>query len=67
MMKLEDKPDSPIPKLRLFTFRHVKHILSVEVDRPCGGTIECSNNMEQRTLSGTRRPDDRNQFTPLDL
>src|SRR4029077_14080896 len=67
MMKLEDKPDTPIPKLRLFTLRHVKHIMAVEVDRPFRRTIKCPDNMEQRALSSSRSPDNRNQLTPLNL
>ena len=67
VMKLKDKPDSPIPKFRLFTLRHVKHILTVEVDRPRGGTIKRPDNMEQRALSGTRSPDNGNQLPTLNL
>src|SRR5580765_6621755 len=67
MMKLEDKPDTPIPKVRLFIFRHVKHILAFEFDRPCGGTVQRPDNMEQRAFSGSRSPDNRNQLPPLNL
>src|SRR5881296_1877233 len=64
-MKLEDKSDTPIPKLRLFTFRHLEHIMVVEVDRPCRRTIKRPDNMEQRALSSSRSPDNRNQLPPL--
>lgn len=67
MMKLEDKPNTPIPEIRLFTFRHLEHILAVEVDRPFRRTIEGPDNMEQRALSGSRSPDNRNQFASLNL
>jgi hypothetical protein len=67
MMKLEDKSDTPIPKFCLFTFRHVKYILPVKVDRPCRRTIERPDYMEQCALSGSRSPDNRNQLPPLNL
>jgi hypothetical protein len=66
-MKLKDKPDTPIPELRLFALRHVKHILAVEVDRPRRGTIEGPDNMKQRALSGSGGPDNGNQLTTLNL
>ena len=66
-LELEDKPDATISKVCLFTFRHVKDILAVEVDRPCRGTIERPDNMEQCALSGSRSPDNRNQLPPLNL
>src|SRR5204862_6329919 len=67
MMKLEDKTDSPIPKVRLLIFRQVKHILAVEVDRSCGGAVQRPDNMEQRALSCSRGSDNRTQLPPLNL
>ena len=66
-MELEDESDSPIPKVRLFTFRQVKDILAVEVYRPGRGTIECSDNMKQRAFSCSRSPDNGNQLPTLNL
>ena len=67
MMKLKDKSDTPVPKLRLFAFRQVKQILAVKVDRPCGRTIKRPDNMEQRAFSGSRSSDNRDQFPPPNL
>ena len=67
MMKLEDKTDSSIPKVRLLIFRQVKHILAVEVDRSCGGAVQRPDNMEQRALSCSRGSDNRNQLPPMNL
>lgn len=53
MVKLEDKPDTPISKVCLFTFRQAKHILVLEVDCPCGRPIECPDNVEQGALPGS--------------
>ena len=46
VMKLEDKSNASIPKVRLLTFRQVKDILAAEVYRPSRGTIEGPDNME---------------------
>jgi hypothetical protein len=67
MMKLEHESDAPVPEVCLFTFRHVKHILAIEVDGPCGWPIERSDNVEQRAFSGSRSPDNRNQLASLYL
>src|SRR3954470_12789235 len=67
MMKLKDKPDTPIPKIRLFAFRQLKEILGVKVNHPGGGAIKCSDNMKQCALSCSRSPHNRNQLPPLNL
>src|SRR5262245_1315127 len=67
MMELEDESDPPVAKFCLLTFRQVKYILAVEVHRPARGAIESSNNMEQRTFSGSGSPDNCNQLSTLNL
>ena len=67
MMELEDKPDTTIPKIRLFAFPQLKEILGVKVNRPCGGMIKGPNYMKQCALSGSRSSDNRNQLPPLNL
>jgi ABC-type lipoprotein export system ATPase subunit len=42
------------------------HIIGT-LDRPCRRTIKCPDNMEQRALSSSRSPDNRNQLPPLNL
>jgi hypothetical protein len=62
MMELEDKPDTPIPKICLFAFRQLKEILGVKVDRTCGGTIKRPDYMKQCAFSGSRCSDNRTPF-----
>jgi hypothetical protein len=67
MMKLKDKSDTSMPKVRLLAFRHVKYIFAVEVHRPCRGTIEGPDNMEQGAFSGSGSPDNGDQLSTLNL
>lgn len=67
MVELEDKPDPSIPELRLLILRHLKDILTVEVDRACRGPIEHPDDVEERALSGSGSPDDRDKFASLNL
>ena len=39
----------------------------LQMNRACSRTVERTENVEQRALARTGCPDDRNEFTPLNL
>ena len=49
-------------KLRLLLIGETADLLAVECDRPGVGGVQCAEQMQERALTRTRRPDDRDEL-----
>jgi hypothetical protein len=67
MMKLEDKTDASVSKLRQLRASKAGDIPASVEDSPPGGQIERADQVEQSALAGARRADDRDHLSAIDL
>src|SRR6266480_4988276 len=67
MMKLEHKSQLSVPELRRATHVEIGVARAVQPDVSGRRTVECAQEMQQRTLARARRSDDRYELAAPDL
>src|SRR3989442_14417666 len=64
MMKLKHKPQLPVPDFRRAPRIEVGIARPFQPDVSGGWAVECAEQMQQRALPRSRRPDDRDELAP---